>query len=66
MKVKVNRRTLEIFEGAKVRNALLRYFKLRKFDLSLVEKVDVFDVYGHPIDLDAPLSEGQTIKYKFQ
>jgi hypothetical protein len=66
MKVKVNRRTLDIFEGATARNALLRYFKLRKFDLSLVEKVDVFDVWGHPIDLDAPLSEGQTVKYKMK
>lgn len=66
MKVKVNRRTLDIFEGAKARNALLRYFRIRKFDLSLVEEVDVFDVYGHPIDLDAPLSEGQIIKYKFR
>ncbi len=64
MKVKVNRRHLDIFEGAQVRHALLKYFRIRKFDLSLVEKVDVFDVWGHPIDLDAPLSEGQTIKYK--
>lgn len=64
MKVKVNRRTLEIFEGATARHALLKYFRIRKFDLSLVGKVDVFDVWGHPIDLDAPLTEGQTIKYK--
>ena len=64
MKVKVNRRNLEIFEGATARHPLLKYFRIRKFDLSLVEKVDVFDVWGHPIDLDAPLTEGQTIKYK--
>jgi hypothetical protein len=66
MKVKVNRRNLEIFEGARARHALLKYFRIRKFDLALVEQVAVFDAYGHPIDLDAPLSEGMTIKYKFQ
>lgn len=65
MKVKVNRRTLDIFEGAKARHALLKYFRLRKFDLSLIDKVEVFDAWGHPIDLDAPLSEGKIIKYKF-
>ena len=66
MKVKVNRRHLDIFEGAQARHALLKYFRIRKFDLSLVEQVDVFDAWDHPIGLDAPLSEGQTIKYKFK
>ncbi len=64
MKVKVNRRTIDIFEGARVRQALLRYFALRKMDLRLVEQAQVFDSYGHPTDLDAPLSEGQAIKFK--
>ena len=64
MKVKVNRRTLELFEGATVRHALLKYFSIRKMDLSLVDEVTVFDAYGHLTDLDAPLREGQTVKYK--
>ena len=64
MKVKVNRRTIDIFEGARIRQALLRYFTIRKMDLSLVEKVSVYDAYGHLTDLDAPLSEGQTVKFK--
>ena len=64
MKVKVNRRTLELFEGADVRAALLRYFSLRKLDLKLVDKVAVTDALGHSIGLDAPLKDGQTIKYK--
>ena len=64
MKIKVNRRTLELFEGATVRHALLKYFSLRKMDLSLVEEAAVFDGYGHRTDLDAPLREGQIVKYK--
>lgn len=64
MKIKVNRKTISIFEGARVRQALLRYFTIKKMDLSLVEKAQVFDAYDHPTDLDAPLSEGQTIKFK--
>ena len=64
MKVKVNRKTIDIFVGARVRQALLRYFTIRKMDLRLVEKAQVFDSYGHLTDLDAPLSEGQTIKFK--
>lgn len=64
MKIKVNRRTLELFEGATVRHALLKYFSIRKMDLSLVEEVQVFDGYGHRTDLDAPLKDGQTVRYK--
>lgn len=64
MKVKVNRRTLELFQGATVRHALLKYFSVRKMDLSLVEQAEVFDGYGHRTDLDAPLKEGQTVKIK--
>ena len=63
MKVKVNRRTLELFEGAKVRNALLRYFTVKKLDKKLVEQVEVHDSFGHVIDHDAPLSDGQKITF---
>ena len=64
MKVKVNRRTIELFEGARVRDALLRYFALRKMDLKLVDTVKVTDALGHQTGLDAPLKDGQVIKYK--
>ena len=64
MKVKVNRKTIEIFDGAKARQALLRYFTIRKMDLKLVENLEVYDAYGHQIGLDAPLSDGQAIKFK--
>ena len=64
MKVKVNRTTIDLFEGAQVRHALLRYFVRRTFDLKLLEQTPVSDAYGHSLDLDAPLHEGMTVKCK--
>ncbi len=64
MQVKVNRTSLDLFEGAQVRHALLRYFVRRKYDLKLVEQTPVFDAYGHSLDLDAPLHDGMILKCK--
>lgn len=61
MKVKVNRRTLELFEGARVQHALLRYFTVKKLDKQLIDHVEVHDAFGHVLDHDAPLSDGQKI-----
>lgn len=62
MKVKVNRTEIEIFEGAKVRHAVLQYFVRRHISTSKLTSIQVYDSYGHLIDLDAPLSDSQTIK----
>lgn len=64
MKVKVNRTIVEIFDGAKSQHAVLRYLVQRRLSKSLLTKGHVFDAYGHEIGLDAPLHEGQTIKFK--
>ena len=64
MRVKVNRTIVELFEGAKVREALLRYCVQRNFSPAKAARAEVFDAWGHPIDQDAPLSDGQTIKCK--
>ena len=64
MKVRVNRRTIEIFEGARVRDALLRYFTVKKMDKKLVSNVEVSDAMGHVVDHDAPLSSGQVITFE--
>lgn len=63
MKVRVNRRTFQLFEGAKVSNALLRYFTVKKLDRQLIDSVEVHDVYGHVLDHDAPLHNEQTITF---
>ena len=64
MKIKVNRRTLELFEGAKVQNALQRYFTVKKLDRKLMDRLEVHDVYGHVLDYDAPLTDGQQISFE--
>lgn len=64
MKVKVNRRTLDLFEGARVQNALLRYFTVKKLDKGLLGSVIVRDAYGHELGHDAPLSDGQHIIFE--
>ena len=64
MRLKVNRKTVEVFEGALVRHALLRYFALKGMDVSMVGHLAVFDRWGHEIDLDAPASQHEQIKFK--
>ena len=64
MKIKVNRRIVELFEGARTRDAVLRYLVLRKMDVKLLEQAVVEDAYGHLVGKDAPLSDGQTLKVK--
>lgn len=64
MKLKVNRKIIDIYEGAEVRHALLSYFAWKGLDVSLVDKLAVFDRYGHEIDLGAPASQYEVIKFK--
>ena len=64
MKLKVNRKTIEIFEGALVCHALLRYFAVKGLDVRQVEKLKVTDRFGHEIDLDAPVSQHSIIRFK--
>ena len=64
MKVKVNRTEVEIFEGARARHAVLQYFAQRHISTSKLAGVKVYDIYGHLIDLDAPLHDNDHIKLK--
>ena len=64
MKLKVNRKNIEVFEGAQVRHALLSYFVLKGLDVALVDGLTVYDRWGHEIDLDAPASQHEQIKFK--
>jgi hypothetical protein len=65
MKLKVNRKIIEVFEGAEVRHALLSYFALKGLDVRLVDTLKVYDSLGHEIDLYAPVSQHEAIKFKF-
>lgn len=64
MKLRVNRKNIEVFEGALVRHALLSYFAWKGLDMDLVNSLTVYDRWGHEIDLDAPTSQHEQIKFK--
>lgn len=64
MKLKVNRKNIEVFEGAQVRHAILSYFAWKGLDVRLIGKLTVFDRWGHEIDLDAPASQHTMITFK--
>ena len=61
MTITVNQQTIELFEGAQVRHALLRYFVLNNLDKSEIDLVEILDEYGNVLDLDAPLSNAQAL-----
>ena len=64
MKLKVNRKYVTVFEGAEVRHAVLSYLALKGMDVSLVDSMTVYDRWGHEIDLGAPASQYEVIKFK--
>lgn len=63
MKLKVNRKYVTVFEGAEVRHAVLSYLALKGMDVSLVDNMTVYDRWGHEIDLGAPASQFDMIKF---
>ena len=64
MEIIVNDTSVRVFKGAKVRHALLKYFSMNLMDKSLSEDMEVYDAYGHLIDMDAPLTDGQSITFE--
>ena len=62
----VNRKNIEVFEGAEVRHAILSYFALKGMDVSLVDSLTVYDRWGHEIDLAAPASQFDAVKFKMK
>lgn len=66
MKLKVNRTTIELFEGAEIRHALVTYLTRRRMSLKYLEQLEVHDVWGHEVDLDAPASAFTQIRLNFK
>lgn len=60
MQIKVNEQTIEIFAGAKVRDALRKYSRA---EWTLVRKNEkkVTDQYGHEVGLDGELNGGESL-----
>ncbi len=60
MKIEINGKTVEIFGGGRVRDAL------RKYSAELLTQIEnkkkkVVDGHGNPVALDGELSEGQQL-----
>ncbi len=64
MKVQVNRTVVDIFEGARSQHAVLRYLVQQRRPQALLRQGRIEDAHGHLIGPDAPLHDGQTIKFK--
>jgi hypothetical protein len=60
MKIKVNEKTVEIFSGASVKDAVLKYSRTAWKQVR-DQKKSVFDLYGHEIASDGELSEGSEL-----
>lgn len=64
MEIIVNDTPVRVFKGAKVRHALLKYLSINLMAKSLSDDMEIFDAYGHQIDLDAPLKDGLVISFE--
>lgn len=60
MKIQVNDKTIEIFSGARVADALRRYSPVSWKQVQKGSK-RVLDGYGHEVALDGELSEGSRL-----
>ena len=63
MILKVNRKNVTVFEGAEVRHAVLSYLAMKGMDVRLADSMTVYDRWGHEIDLGAPASQYDVIKF---
>ncbi len=65
MKIKVQDKEIVLFHGASVKDALLRYFTKCDIRRDVINHVVVKDQWGHELDLDAPLRDGQLVFFSF-
>ena len=63
MEITVNGTKLNMFDGACVKNAMMRVFIRQDIPLDKMDDITVHDSYGHELDLDAPLRDGQHITF---
>lgn len=63
MTIFINNQKIEIFRGAMVRDAILRYSK-DDYDLLQCGRIMVFDRFGNITEPDGELTEGQVLYLK--
>jgi len=64
MNITINEKTVTIFTGAKAMDAIRKYLVEMQKSPSDLEALTIYDKYGHEIDREAPLKEGDIIKVK--
>ena len=63
MKIYINNKELRVFQGARIRDAILACSP-RLLHLVLAGKLAVHDRFGNRTELDGPLIEGQRLTLK--
>ena len=64
MRITVNDKKIIIFQGATVKDALLRLFSKNGISRDTLMQVTAYDQWGHELDLDSPLREDTAITYE--
>ena len=64
MNITINEKTVKIFTGAKAIDAIRKYLVELKKSPNDLSALMIFDKYGHEIDKDAPLKDGDAIEVK--
>ncbi len=63
MQIRINGKTVEIFAGARIMDAVRRYSRTAWKQVRANEK-KVFDAYGHEVALDGELGGGEELFIK--
>jgi hypothetical protein len=63
MIIYINKYKVEVFTGARVKDAVLAYSR-KSYTMMLKEKLLAFDRFGNQTDADGPLIEGQKLTLK--
>ena len=66
MRLKINRVIVDVFEGAEIQHALLMYLTRRRMSTKLIDQLAVYDIWGHEIDQQAPVSEHREIRIRLK
>lgn len=61
MKIRINRREIEIFAGATLADAVLKY-SARSYRRLLAGKITLMDRYGNITEPDGPVHDGQVVR----
>ncbi len=64
MNITINEKTVKIFTGAKAVDAIRKYLVEMQKSPADLKSLTIYDKYGHEIDGEAPLKDGDVIEVK--